>query len=139
VIKAANLVSVLTLAGLFLAGTASAQTDPGVQSGNRGTGAALPSVLANDVPGILAFFNDGLKRFQDVELGILAVFLARTIAAFLQIPDTRTVIARRAGYLATESERHGNCKDEQNSEHELHDFYLRLMCTVFPTISYSHC
>jgi len=67
VIKAANLVSVLTLAGLFLAGTASAQTDPGVQSGNRGTGAALPSVLANDNPGILAFFIDGQKRFQDAE------------------------------------------------------------------------
>jgi hypothetical protein len=57
----------LTLAVLFLARMAFAQTDPGVQGGNRGTGAALPSVLANDVPGILAFFNDGLKRFQDVE------------------------------------------------------------------------
>jgi CxxC motif-containing protein (DUF1111 family) len=67
VIKTARLVSVLTLAVLFLAVAASAQTDPGVQSGNRGTGAALSSVLANDVPGILAFFNDGLKRFQDVE------------------------------------------------------------------------
>src|ERR1700704_6986873 len=44
-----------------------AQTDPGVQSGNRGTGAALSSVLANDNPGILAFFNDGLARFQEVE------------------------------------------------------------------------
>ena len=43
------------------------QTDPGVQSGNRGTGAALASTLANDNPGILAFFNDGLARFQDVE------------------------------------------------------------------------
>jgi len=52
---------------LYLAGTAYAQTDPGVQSGNRGTGAALSSVLANDNPGILAFFNDGLARFQEVE------------------------------------------------------------------------
>jgi CxxC motif-containing protein (DUF1111 family) len=43
-------------------------TDPGVQSGNRGTGAALPSVLANDNPGILAFFNDGFARFQEVEV-----------------------------------------------------------------------
>ena len=43
------------------------QTDPGVQSGNRGTGVALASTLANDNPGILAFFNDGLTRFQDVE------------------------------------------------------------------------
>ena len=42
-------------------------TDPGVQTASRGTGAALPSVLANDNPGILAFFKDGQKRFQDVE------------------------------------------------------------------------
>src|SRR5579863_4251193 len=56
-----------TVAVLFLAGITFAQTDPGVQSGNRGTGAALPSVLANDNPGILAFFNDGLARFQEVE------------------------------------------------------------------------
>jgi CxxC motif-containing protein (DUF1111 family) len=66
-IKTARLASVLALAAVFLAGMAIAQTDPGVQSGNRGTGAALPSVLADDKPGILAFFNDGLKRFQDVE------------------------------------------------------------------------
>jgi CxxC motif-containing protein (DUF1111 family) len=52
---------------LFLAGTAFAQTDPGVQAVSRGTGAALPSVLADDNPGILAFFQDGQKRFQDVE------------------------------------------------------------------------
>jgi CxxC motif-containing protein (DUF1111 family) len=52
---------------VFLAGLAFAQTDPGVQSGNRGTGAALPSVLQNDNPGILSFFNDGLARFQAVE------------------------------------------------------------------------
>ncbi len=58
---------VLTLAVLFFAGMALAQTDPGVQAGNRGTGAALASVLANDNPGILTFFNDGLDRFQEVE------------------------------------------------------------------------
>ena len=57
----------LTLATLLFAGAAVAQTDPGVQGGNRGTGAALPSVLANDNPGILAFFQDGQTRFQDVE------------------------------------------------------------------------
>jgi CxxC motif-containing protein (DUF1111 family) len=57
----------LALAVLFLAGMAFAQTDPGVQSADRGTGAALPSVLADDNPGILAFFNDGLSRFQEVE------------------------------------------------------------------------
>jgi CxxC motif-containing protein (DUF1111 family) len=67
VIKTGKLVSVLTLAVLFLVGMALAQTDPGVQSGNRGTGAALSSVLANDNAGILAFFTDGQKRFQDVE------------------------------------------------------------------------
>jgi CxxC motif-containing protein (DUF1111 family) len=41
-------------------------TDPGVQKGNRGTGAAL-MVPANDPNGYIAFFQDGLKRFQDVE------------------------------------------------------------------------
>ena len=66
-IKAARLASVLTLAVLFLAGMAFAQTDPGVQSGNRGTGAALSSVLANSPSGILAFFTDGQTRFQEVE------------------------------------------------------------------------
>src|SRR5580700_4211007 len=55
------------LAALFFPGIAFTQIDPGVQGGNRGSGAALPSVLANDNPGILDFFNDGLKRFQDVE------------------------------------------------------------------------
>jgi len=43
------------------------QTDPGVQSGNRGTGAALSSVLSNSPSGILAFFTDGQTRFQEVE------------------------------------------------------------------------
>ena len=66
-IKIVKIASVLASAVLFLEGMAFAQTDPGVQSGNRGTGAALSSVLANDNPGILAFFTDGLSRFQDVE------------------------------------------------------------------------
>ena len=43
-----------------------AQTDPGVQSGNRGTGATIINP-ANDSNGFTAFFNDGQKRFQDVE------------------------------------------------------------------------
>ena len=55
------------MAVLFLAGTALAQTDPGVQSGNRGTGAALSSVLSNSPSGILSFFTDGQTRFQEVE------------------------------------------------------------------------
>jgi len=58
---------VLTLAVLLLTGMAFAQTDPGVQSGNRGTGAALSSVSSNSPSGILAFFTDGQTRFQDVE------------------------------------------------------------------------
>jgi CxxC motif-containing protein (DUF1111 family) len=65
--RTAKLTLVLTMALLCLGIVAFAQTDPGVQNGNRGTGAALSSVLANDNPGILAFFNDGLSRFQEVE------------------------------------------------------------------------
>jgi CxxC motif-containing protein (DUF1111 family) len=52
---------------VFLAGTTFAQTDPGVQSANRGTGAALSSVLSNSPSGILSFFTDGQTRFQEVE------------------------------------------------------------------------
>ena len=63
VIRTASIFLSITL----VAGFAFAQTDPGVQSGNRGTGTALSSVLANDNPGILDFFNDGQLRFQDVE------------------------------------------------------------------------
>jgi len=66
VIKTAKLASVLTLAGLFLAGMALAQTDPGVQSGNRGTGGSIIDP-GNDPNGFYAFFQDGLTRFQDVE------------------------------------------------------------------------
>jgi CxxC motif-containing protein (DUF1111 family) len=56
----------LTLAVLFLAGTAFAQTDPGVQSASRGTGATIINP-ANDPNGFTAFFSDGLVRFQEVE------------------------------------------------------------------------
>jgi CxxC motif-containing protein (DUF1111 family) len=62
-----SLGSILTLAMLLSAEMAFSQTDPGVQSGNRGTGNALPSVLQNDNQGILDFFTDGLKRFQATE------------------------------------------------------------------------
>jgi CxxC motif-containing protein (DUF1111 family) len=58
---------VLTLLVLFLAGMALTQTDPGVQSASRGTGAALSSVLSNSPSGILSFFTDGQTRFQAVE------------------------------------------------------------------------
>jgi CxxC motif-containing protein (DUF1111 family) len=67
VIKTARLASSFTLVVLFLAGMAFAQTDPGVQSASRGTGAALSSVLSNSPSGILAFFTDGQTRFQEVE------------------------------------------------------------------------
>jgi len=43
----------------------SAQTDPGVQSGNRGTGASI--IPSTDTTGFQTFFSDGQKRFQDVE------------------------------------------------------------------------
>jgi CxxC motif-containing protein (DUF1111 family) len=66
-IKKATLAPAVSLAVLFVAGMAFAQTDPGVQSGNRGTGAALSSVSANSPSGILSFFTDGLARFQAVE------------------------------------------------------------------------
>src|SRR5580698_9173524 len=42
------------------------QTDPGVQSASRGTGATIISP-ANDPNGFTAFFNDGKTRFQEVE------------------------------------------------------------------------
>ena len=66
-IRRPYLAPVLTVSLLIFGQMLLGQTDPGVQSGNRGTGAALASTLANDNPGILAFFNDGLARFQDVE------------------------------------------------------------------------
>jgi CxxC motif-containing protein (DUF1111 family) len=60
--KTAKLASVLTLAVLFLAGMAFAQTDPGVRS-TTGVNAGLPftSVTGND----LAFFQTGLAQFNE--------------------------------------------------------------------------
>ncbi len=68
-IKSLRFVSVsICIAALLVSGAAFAQlTDPGNQAASRGTGAALSSVLANDNPGILAFFQDGQSRFADVE------------------------------------------------------------------------
>jgi CxxC motif-containing protein (DUF1111 family) len=59
-------IAALTLAVLFLAGMALAQTDPGVQSASRGTGATIINP-ADDPNGFTAFFQDGLNRFQVVE------------------------------------------------------------------------
>jgi CxxC motif-containing protein (DUF1111 family) len=70
VVRTVKLASVLTLAMLFLVAMALAQTDPGVQSASRGTGAALQAVQSDDNGnniGLNAFFQDGFKRFQDVE------------------------------------------------------------------------
>src|SRR5438270_13614721 len=66
-LTSARLAFASMMALLLIAGNTFAQTDPGVQSGSRGTGAALSSVLANDKAGVLAAFNDGLMRFQEVE------------------------------------------------------------------------
>ena len=63
-IKRSRPLSVLTFAVLFLAGMAFAQTDPGVQSANRGTGA---TIIKFDPNGFLSFFEDGQARFQEVE------------------------------------------------------------------------
>jgi CxxC motif-containing protein (DUF1111 family) len=56
----------LSLSVLLVAGIMSAQTDPGVQSASRGTGATIINP-SNDPNGFTAFFNDGLNRFQEVE------------------------------------------------------------------------
>jgi len=75
--KIVKLASVLTsVALLLLTGSAFAQSDPGVRSGaiNGQTGATatsplpLPSVASNSPQGSLEFFQDGLARFQDVEV-----------------------------------------------------------------------
>lgn len=57
---------VVIFAMLSLAAMAFAQTDPGVQSASRGTGATIINP-GNDPNGFTAFFNDGLNRFQEVE------------------------------------------------------------------------
>jgi len=60
--------SVLTfLLFLFFAGSAFAQSDPGVRGGAAGAGQPLASVAANTPVTILDFFNDGLGRFSEVD------------------------------------------------------------------------
>jgi CxxC motif-containing protein (DUF1111 family) len=66
VIKREKLTSALTIAVLFFAGIAFAQTDPGVQSASRGTGVTIINP-SDDPNGFTAFFNDGLVRFEEVE------------------------------------------------------------------------
>ena len=60
-------VSKLALATLFLAGIAFAQTDPGVRGGGAAAGGPLASVAANNPAGSLAFFNDALDTFNEVD------------------------------------------------------------------------
>jgi len=57
----------LTLITLFFAGMAFAQTDPGVRPGAAGAGGPLASVAANNPVGSLAFFNDALDTFEEVD------------------------------------------------------------------------
>jgi CxxC motif-containing protein (DUF1111 family) len=57
----------LTVAALFLAATAFAQSDPGVRGGTAGAGGPLASVAADNPAGSLAFFNDGLDTFNEID------------------------------------------------------------------------
>src|SRR5580704_13691916 len=75
--KRVSLVQVLVLLAVVLfSGTAFAQTDPGVRTGaiNGQAGATttnplpLASVTAESPQGILEFFENGLNRFQEVEV-----------------------------------------------------------------------
>jgi CxxC motif-containing protein (DUF1111 family) len=55
------------LSTLLFAGVAMAQTDPGVRGGAAASGGPLASVAANNPAGSLAFFNDALDTFQEVD------------------------------------------------------------------------
>jgi CxxC motif-containing protein (DUF1111 family) len=57
----------LILFTLLFAGIALAQTDPGVRAGAAGAGGPLASVAANNPAGSLAFFNDALDTFGEVD------------------------------------------------------------------------
>lgn len=57
----------LSIFVLFLCGMAFAQTDPGVRGGAAGAGGPLASVAANNPAGSLAFFNDALDTFKEVD------------------------------------------------------------------------
>jgi CxxC motif-containing protein (DUF1111 family) len=57
----------LTLATLLFAGIAFAQTDPGVRDGGPAAGGPLASVGADNPAGSLAFFNDGLDTFSEID------------------------------------------------------------------------
>jgi CxxC motif-containing protein (DUF1111 family) len=63
--KIEKLAAVVASVAFFFTGTAFAQTDPGVQSASRGTGATL--ISSKDRTGFVTFFKDGFARFQAVE------------------------------------------------------------------------
>jgi CxxC motif-containing protein (DUF1111 family) len=63
-IKKAKLASILTLALLFFAGTAFAQSDPGVRS-TTGINAGQPFASVTGNPNDLAFFQAGLAQFNE--------------------------------------------------------------------------
>ncbi|MBZ5504381.1 MAG: thiol oxidoreductase [Acidobacteriia bacterium] len=56
-----------TLAALFLTGMTFAQSDPGVRGGAAAAGGPLTSVAADNPAGSLAFFNDGLDTFNEID------------------------------------------------------------------------
>jgi CxxC motif-containing protein (DUF1111 family) len=62
--KTIKLASVLTLAVLFFAGMAFAQTDPGVRN-NTGVNAGQPFASVTASPNDLAFFQTGLAQFNE--------------------------------------------------------------------------
>jgi CxxC motif-containing protein (DUF1111 family) len=70
-IKKVKFASVVTLALLFVAGMAFAQTDPGVRGGAAAAGGPLASVTNNQPPTAsptsLDFFNDSKGRFLEVD------------------------------------------------------------------------
>ncbi len=66
IVSNTKLTSVLIIGVVLVAGMVLAQSDPGVQNGNRGTGATIINPQ-NDPNGFTAFFQDGLNRFQEVE------------------------------------------------------------------------
>ena len=64
--KQKTVLLMFTLTMLFLAGTALAQTDPGVRAG-AAAGGPLASVAANNPAGSLAFFNQALDTFKEID------------------------------------------------------------------------
>src|SRR5215467_1914263 len=58
---------ILAVAVLFFSGMAFAQSDPGVRGGAAGAGGPLASVAANNPAGSLAFFNQALDTFREVD------------------------------------------------------------------------